>query len=193
VWLLLLLAVGAVAPSESRVRISIRDGGQPTGVRLRVTDAAGIYFAPLGHQPLAEKGHRTAGDLLLGDGPFELHAYVHDGAHTDVMYALSPAQAASTTPITPSVAAEADTKGTGSFAVGSGWVIGKGYDADETAPVWAHAYDRATLGGVGNAIDRAIVSTSPIASLSMFSDPRGHLWVAVEDGTSASLVELSKR
>ncbi len=83
-WLLLVLAVGAVAPTESRVRLSIREAGKPTGIRLRVTDGAGIYFAPLGHQPIAERNHKTPGDLLLGDGPFELHAYVYDGAEIDL-------------------------------------------------------------------------------------------------------------
>ncbi len=80
--LLLLLAIG---PTDSRVRLAIHDeAGKPTGVRLRVTDGAGIYFAPLGHQPIADRNHKTPGDLLLGDGPFELHAYVYNGVEIDL-------------------------------------------------------------------------------------------------------------
>src|SRR6185503_12905330 len=41
-------------PGHARVKLAIRaEDGRPTGVRLRVTNSAGEYFAPLGHLPLA--------------------------------------------------------------------------------------------------------------------------------------------
>ena len=75
-------------PGWSRVKLDIRTGsGTPTGVRLRVTDSAGDYFAPLGHLPFPDTSKRSAGDLILGDGvetPLELHALVYDGAEIDL-------------------------------------------------------------------------------------------------------------
>lgn len=75
-------------PNHVRIRLAIRDEeGRPTGLRLRVTDAAGRYYAPLGHLPLVDLSRRTAGDLILGDDketPRELHALVYDGALIDL-------------------------------------------------------------------------------------------------------------
>ena len=75
-------------PGFSRVKLKIQDGlGKPTGVRLRVTNAAGDYFAPLGHLPQPDPDRRSAGDLILGDGtetPLELHAEVYDGTEIDL-------------------------------------------------------------------------------------------------------------
>ena len=75
-------------PGSARVKIQIRtESGKPTGVRLRVTNAAGEYFAPLGHLPMPSQTNRAAGNLILGDGeksPFELHALVYDGAEIDL-------------------------------------------------------------------------------------------------------------
>lgn len=75
-------------PGQARVKLSIRTpGGRPAGVRLRVTNALGEYFAPLGHLPQPDPTKRTATDLILGDGaetPLELHALVHDGAEIDL-------------------------------------------------------------------------------------------------------------
>jgi len=75
-------------PGQARVRIEVRDGsGQPAGVRLRVVDEAGDYFAPLGHLSLPDPTRRMAGDLLLGDAEtslYELHAYVYDGQLIDL-------------------------------------------------------------------------------------------------------------
>ncbi|MBI3680198.1 MAG: CehA/McbA family metallohydrolase [Acidobacteria bacterium] len=75
-------------PGHARVRIEIRDqDGRPTGVRLRVTNASGEYFAPLGHLPQPDPARRMSGDLILGDGdasPLELHAYLYDGHAIDL-------------------------------------------------------------------------------------------------------------
>lgn len=75
-------------PGQSRVRLSIFDAdGKPAGVRLRVTNSAGDYFAPLGHLPLPDPSRRMSGDLLLGDAEtslLELHAYVYDNAEIDL-------------------------------------------------------------------------------------------------------------
>jgi len=75
-------------PGNARIKILVRtESGKPTGVRLRVTNAAGEYFAPLGHLPVPRPASRSAGDLILGDGeksPFELHALVYDGAEIDL-------------------------------------------------------------------------------------------------------------
>src|SRR5687767_12759470 len=74
-------------PSNARVKIQVRtESAKPTGLRLRVTNAAGEYFPPLGHLPVPRPASRSAGDLILGDGeksPFELHALVYDGAEID--------------------------------------------------------------------------------------------------------------
>lgn len=76
-------------PNHVRLRLDIRDeDGRPTGLRLRVTDAAGRYFAPLGHLPLVDLTRRSAGDLILGDDqetPRELHALVYNGALIDLV------------------------------------------------------------------------------------------------------------
>lgn len=75
-------------PGFARMKLSIRtESGQPTGVRLRVTNEAGEYYAPLGHLPQPDPSRRSAGDLILGDGtgiPLELHALVYDGAEIDL-------------------------------------------------------------------------------------------------------------
>ena len=75
-------------PGQVRVKLAIRDeAGRATGVRLRVTDAAGVYWAPLGHLSQVDQGRRMSGDLILGDdetSPRRLHAYVRDGAELDV-------------------------------------------------------------------------------------------------------------
>ncbi len=75
-------------PGQTRVSLTIRDErGNPTGLRLRVTNAAGEYFAPLGHLPRPDGARRSATDLILGDGgkaPLELHALVYDGAQVDL-------------------------------------------------------------------------------------------------------------
>src|SRR4051794_35884758 len=75
-------------PGHSRITLSIRtETGKPTGVRLRVTNGAGEYFAPLGHLPKPDATRRSATDLILGDGtetPLEVHALVYDGAQIDL-------------------------------------------------------------------------------------------------------------
>jgi hypothetical protein len=76
-------------PGQSRVRLSIRATTGPTGVRLRVTNAGGQYFAPLGHLPTPDGTRRMAGDVILGDGdesPLEVHALVYDGAEIDLPF-----------------------------------------------------------------------------------------------------------
>lgn len=75
-------------PGYARVRLRILTAdGRAAGARLRVTNSAGDYFAPLGHLPVIDPRHRTAGDIILGDGteiPLELHALVYDGAEIDL-------------------------------------------------------------------------------------------------------------
>ena len=81
------LATRTPFPGHARVRIGVRDGARATGVRLRITNAAGEYFAPLGHLPVPNPGARLAGDLVLGDNktsPLTLYALVYDGAQVDL-------------------------------------------------------------------------------------------------------------
>lgn len=88
-----LLAYGDFAtrqplPGQARVELRIRTAdGKPTGLRMRVTNAAGDYFAPLGHLPTPDQTRRNSNDLILGDGqdtPLELHALVYDRAEIDL-------------------------------------------------------------------------------------------------------------
>lgn len=76
------------APGHARVTMRIRTpAGKPTGLRLRVTNSAGDYFAPLGHLPTPDQTKRNSNDLILGDGqdtPLEVHALVYDGAEIDL-------------------------------------------------------------------------------------------------------------
>lgn len=75
-------------PGMARVTLRIRsEDGTPTGLRLRVTNSAGEYFAPLGHLPTPDMSKRNANDLILGDGqasPLEVHALVYDGTEIDL-------------------------------------------------------------------------------------------------------------
>jgi hypothetical protein len=75
-------------PGHSRVKIKIKnESGASTGLRLRVVNVAGDYFAPLGHLPTPDPSRRMAGDVILGDGeltPLELHAYVYNNAEIDL-------------------------------------------------------------------------------------------------------------
>ena len=75
-------------PGHARVKLVIRDErGTPTGMRVRVTDPAGKYFAPLGHLSVTDRPAANPGDLMLGDGvtyPRELHALIYDGAEIDL-------------------------------------------------------------------------------------------------------------
>ncbi len=75
-------------PGQARVKLVIKtETGRSTGVRLRVTNAAGEYFAPLGHLPFPDPTKRSSADLILGDGketPLELHALVYEGTEIDL-------------------------------------------------------------------------------------------------------------
>ncbi len=75
-------------PGMSRLTIRILDeSGKPTGLRLRVTNSAGDYFAPLGHLPNPDVTKHSAGDVILGDeaeNPLEVHALVYDSAQIDL-------------------------------------------------------------------------------------------------------------
>src|SRR5216683_1088295 len=75
-------------PGVARVTLRIRtQDGTPTGLRVRVTNSAGDYFAPLGHLPRPDMTKRNANDLILGDGqvsPLEVHALVYDGVEIDL-------------------------------------------------------------------------------------------------------------
>ena len=60
-------------PGIARVRIGLRtEAGRPTGARVRVTNAAGEYFAPLGHLEMPDRTRRTAGDIILADPSYYL-------------------------------------------------------------------------------------------------------------------------
>lgn len=82
------LATRQPLPGYTRITLRIRgENGQPTGLRLRVTNVAGEYFAPLGHLPTPDAARRNSNDLILGDGqetPLEVHALVYDGAEIDL-------------------------------------------------------------------------------------------------------------
>ncbi len=75
-------------PGLARITLSIvTETGRPTGARIRLTNTAGEYFAPLGHLTKPDISRRTAGDLILGDGkdtPLTLYALVYDGALIDL-------------------------------------------------------------------------------------------------------------
>jgi hypothetical protein len=75
-------------PGHARIKLRIQTpDGTSTGLRLRVTNAAGEYFAPLGHLPTPDQTRRNANDLILGDGdtsPLEVHALVYDDAEIDL-------------------------------------------------------------------------------------------------------------
>ena len=88
-----LLAYGDYAtrqplPGIARATLRIRTpDGTPTGLRLRVTNSAGDYFAPLGHLPVPDQARRNSNDVILGDAevsPLEVHALVYDGAEIDL-------------------------------------------------------------------------------------------------------------
>lgn len=88
-----LLAYGDYAtrqplPGQARVTLRIRtQDGKSTGLRLRVTNAAGDYFAPLGHLPAPDATRRNSNDLILGDAqdtPLEVHALVYDKTEIDL-------------------------------------------------------------------------------------------------------------
>lgn len=75
-------------PGYARLKLRIEDAqGHPTGLRLRVTNAAGDYFAPLGHLQTPDQTRRNSNDLILGDSdqtPLQVHALVYDGAEIDL-------------------------------------------------------------------------------------------------------------
>ncbi len=82
------LPTRAPLPGHARVSLDIRSPeGRATGVRLRITNSAGEYFAPLGHLVQPDTGRRSPADLILGDGkqtPYQLHAYAYDGNQIDL-------------------------------------------------------------------------------------------------------------
>jgi hypothetical protein len=74
-------------PGFARVTLRIRnEKNETTGLRRRVTNAAGEYYAPLGHLPKPDLSRRDSNDLILGDvtTPRQMHALVYDGAEIDV-------------------------------------------------------------------------------------------------------------
>ncbi|MBM3727142.1 MAG: hypothetical protein FJW40_17180 [Acidobacteria bacterium] len=75
-------------PGHTRVTFRVKDAsGRATGLRMRVTNTRGEYFAPLGHMVRPDAARRSAGDVILGDGqewPLEVHALVYDGTEMDV-------------------------------------------------------------------------------------------------------------
>src|SRR5437879_1044928 len=75
-------------PGNTRVKLHIQTpDGKPTGLRVRVTNQAGDYFAPLGHLPTPDFNRRSANDVILGDAeetPLQMHALLYDGAEVDL-------------------------------------------------------------------------------------------------------------
>lgn len=135
------------------------------------------------------------------DGNVFVAAFVSGGTHSDAVYGLAKAQTFAGAPQAPATVAEGNSGGTGSLAAvskpgsGTGWLIAKGYDGDNPAPAYARSYrsNGTSLQGNGSVVEQAIVSTSPSVSLSMFSDPSGHLWVAAEAFPDAWLFELQQK
>ena len=133
------------------------------------------------------------------DGNVFVAAFTSGGAHTDTVYGATKAQAIAGTTITPAPVAAFDTSGTSSFvalgASGRGWLLGKGYDGDTSVPIWAQAYVVGASGIVadGAADATALVAASNAVTLSMFSAPDGHLWIAAEANGASTFLELARK
>lgn len=128
-------------------------------------------------------------------------AFVTGGAHSDAIYALSKSQALASEPQTQATVAENDTGGTSSVAAASapgaseGWLFAKGWDSASAQPVYARKYTTngdaiATDGDVLADAIKPVLSTSTI---SLFTDPKGNLWVSVTAEAGAWLIELEPK
>jgi hypothetical protein len=122
--------------------------------------------------------------------------------HTDEIYALSKKQALGHDTVTQATVADADVGGVSSLAVasvpasGKGWVFAKGWDSSTPKPIFARAYSVANdvVSSDGDVIAQAITAVDPAnTSLSVFGDPKGNLWVAVEAAAGNWLIELAPK
>jgi hypothetical protein len=128
-------------------------------------------------------------------------AFVTGGAHSDAIYALGKNQALAHEPQTQATLAETDTGGTASVAAASapgsnaGWLFAKGWDSASAQPVYARAYT-STAEGVtsqGDVLADAIKPVLASSTISLFTDPKGNLWVTVTAEAGAWLIELEPK
>ncbi len=172
---------------------------------LWATNICGESVAPTGSCTDSVKLFGWAGNsgpvTADADGNVFVAASLSSGAFTEVVYALTKAQALGSAPARQATALERAGQGTSSLATaskpgsGKGWIVTKGFDFDGPATTYARAYRSSGTEIVsdGEMVENAIAAVSPEASTSFFSDPQGHLWVAVESATASWLLELEPK
>jgi hypothetical protein len=201
--------VGVVDGATQRVLHTGLSGLSSTAT---AANESALYASNICGESVAPSDDCTASVKLFGwqgssgpvttdaDGNVFVAAFVTGGAHSDAVYALAKAQAFSSTGARQATVADRDTGGTSSFAAvskpgeGKGWLVAKGYDGDASAPAYARAYhsNGTEIVADGQVIESAI-SAPTEASTSLFSDPQGHLWVAVETASASWLLELEQK
>ncbi len=133
------------------------------------------------------------------DGNVFVAAFVSGGAHSDAVYGATRQQAFAGATITPAPIGEFDTSGTSSFVAlgtsGAGWLLGKGYDGDASVPIWAQPYRVAASGVVAGGVAQraALTAASNAITLSLFSAPDRHLWIAAEGNGASTFLELAAK
>lgn len=132
------------------------------------------------------------------DGNVFVSSFQPSSGHSDVVYGATLREASSTRGISPTVLGSFDTNGTATFVAagkgGKGWLLGKGYDGDQPAAVWAQAYDSASgLHVVGAPLAAALTAASPEVSLTLFADGEGHAWIAADGERGSAFLELAAK
>lgn len=132
------------------------------------------------------------------DGNVFVSAFQPSSGHSDVVYGATLREASSTSGISPTVLGTFDTNGTATFVAagkgGKGWLLGKGYDGDQPAAVWAQAYDATSgLHVVGAPLAAALTAATPEVSLTLFADGEGHPWIAADGERGSAFLELAAK
>lgn len=140
--------------------------------------------------------------VLDNSGNLFVAARRNDAEHKTAIFALTKGQTFATDAVQQATINEGDTTGTASLAVasvpssGKGWIFAKGFDdAAGPAPVYARAYTTTAdaIASEGDVIPAAIKATQATSSLTVFGDPSGNLWVAVEGDAGAWLIQLKPK
>lgn len=137
---------------------------------------------------------------LDNNGNLFVAPFLTGGAHSTAVYGLAKNQTLAQAAQEPATLSESDAQGTVSIAAvaaagaDGGWVFSKGWDIGSAQPVIARKY-KATADAVtadGDVIAAAIKPVLQSSTISLFSDPKGALWVSVTTEAGAWLIELEQ-
>ncbi|MFO0738845.1 MAG: hypothetical protein U0270_23300 [Labilithrix sp.] len=169
---------------------------------LWASDITATQIVPATPSTRLVKWEGSSGPVTTdSNGNVFVAAFVTGAAHSNAIYALGKNQALASEAQTPATLAETDTQGTSSIAAASipgtttGWLFAKGWDTATAQPIYARQYTSTgdAITAQGEVLADAIKPVISPSTLSMFTDPKGNLWVTVTAETGAWLIELEPK